>query len=143
MFARRQQALILDEAIEIGRSHGPAVALICNEGMNDRDRAGLVALDQFDAAEQRGRIGKARDFGQEAADLDLGIDAGFELSIDLDHIVVVHQRGAVGLLGLDRADAFGLPDRPVGEFAGRREFQPELAFLDNQGFAQIAQQQAR
>ena len=71
MLARRQQALLVDEAIEIGRGHGPAVALIFDEGMHDRDRASVVAVDQFDAAEQRRRVGKARDLGQEAAHLDL------------------------------------------------------------------------
>ncbi len=53
VYACRQQALLLDEAIEIGRTHGPEVALIGDEGVNDADRALLVALDQFDAAEQR------------------------------------------------------------------------------------------
>ena len=53
MFARRQQTLLIDKAIEIGRRHGPCIALILDEGMNDGDGASLVALDQFDAAEQR------------------------------------------------------------------------------------------
>ena len=57
--ARRQQALLLDEAIEIGRAHGPEVALIGDEGVNDADGAVLVAFDQFDAAEQRRRIGES------------------------------------------------------------------------------------
>ena len=104
----------------------------------------LFALDQFDAAEQRRRIGKARDLGQEASHLDLGIDAGLQLPVDLDDIVVIDQRGAVGPLGLDRADVFGLPDRLVGEAAGRPEFQPQalFAFVDRQrlpaGFAATA-----
>ena len=94
MLARRQQTLLLDEAVEIGRGHGPGVALVLHEGVDDGDRAGLVAFDQFDAAEQRRRVGEAGDVGQEAADLDLRIDAGLELAIDLDDVVVVDQRRA-------------------------------------------------
>ncbi len=143
VLALRQQTLFIDEAIEIGRCHGPAVTLVLDKGMDDRDRALalVVTFDQFDAAEQRRRVGEARDFGQEAADLDLGIDAGLELAIELHHIVVVHQRRAVGLLGFDGADVIGLPDRLVGKPAGRPEFKPQVVFLDGQGFAEVAQQQ--
>ena len=35
MFARRQQPLFVDKAIEIGRRHGPGVALVGHEGMDD------------------------------------------------------------------------------------------------------------
>ena len=141
MFAFRQQTLFFDKAIEIGRCHGPGVALVLNEGMNDRDRAFLVALDEFDAAEQRRRIGKAGDLGQKPADLDLGVDAGFELSIDLDHIVVIYQRRAVGLFGLDGTDVLGRFDRLVRKPAGRPELKAQAVFFNGQGFAQIAQQQ--
>ena len=41
MFALRQQPLLVDEAVEIGRCHGPAVALVFDKGMDDRDRARL------------------------------------------------------------------------------------------------------
>ena len=36
MLARRQQALLLDKAVEIGRCHGPGIALILDEGVDDR-----------------------------------------------------------------------------------------------------------
>ena len=39
MLARRQQALLVDEAVEIGRGHGPGVALVRDEGVHDADRA--------------------------------------------------------------------------------------------------------
>src|SRR6185437_9800840 len=82
LIARREQALLLDKTVEIGRGHDPAVALIFDKGVNDRDRAGLVAFDQFDAAEQRRRIGESGDFGKETPHLDLRIDAGLELAVE-------------------------------------------------------------
>ena len=94
VFAGTQQALLLDEAVEIGRSHGPGVALVGDEGMQDADGVSFVAVDQFDAAEHRGRVGKARDFGQEPPGLDLGLIPDFSVRSDLDDIVVIHLRGA-------------------------------------------------
>ena len=100
----RQQALLLDEAVEIGR-WSPSRRRPGSRRRRGRRRARCVVLafDQFDAAEQRRRVGEAGDLGQEAADLDLRIDAGLELAIDLDDIVVVDERRRVGLFGLDRA----------------------------------------
>ena len=54
-----------------------------------------VAFGEFHAAEQRGHVGKIGDVGQEPADLDFGIDAGFQLSKQLDRVLAVDQRGAV------------------------------------------------
>jgi hypothetical protein len=96
--------------------------------VNDADRALLVALDQLDAAEQRRRVGEVGDIGQEASHLDFGIEAGPNRPVDLDDAVVVHQRGAAGLVGLDDADMLRLPDRLVTEAAGRPEFQPQTLF---------------
>ena len=59
VLARRQQALLVDEAVEIGRGHGPGVALIGDESMQDPDSVSLVTINQFDAAEQCRRVGKA------------------------------------------------------------------------------------
>ena len=140
MFASRQQALFFDKAIEIRRCHGPGIALVFDKGMHDGNRAGFVAFDQFDAAEQRRRIGKTRDLGQKPAHFDFGIDAGFELSIDLDDIVTVYQRRAVGLFGFDGADLLGLSDRFVRELAGRPELQARVLFFNRQGVAEVAQQ---
>src|ERR1700736_1013124 len=43
VFACSQHPLFIDKAIEISRCHGPCVALILDEGMNDRDRTFVVA----------------------------------------------------------------------------------------------------
>ena len=111
--------------------------------MNDANRALLVALDQFDAAEQRWRIGKVRDVGEEAPHFDLGIGAGLKRPVDLDDMVVIHQGSAAGLVGLDGADVLGLPDRLVAEAARRPEFEPQALFalIDRQRLLQVAQQQ--
>ena len=112
-----------------------------DEGVNDADRALLVAFDQFDAAEQRRRVGKVGDIGEEAPHLDFGIGAGLERPVDLDDIVVVHQGGAAGLVGLDGADVLGLPDRLVAEAVGWPEFEPQALFalVDRQRLLQVAQ----
>ncbi len=140
MCAARQETLLIGKAIEIGRYHGPGIALIFDKGVNDPDRASLVAFDEFDAAEQRGRVGEARDIGQKPSDLDLGIDAGFQLSIDLDHVVMVYQRRAVGLLSFDGAYVLGLFDRPVRKLAGWPEFKAQAVFFHGQGLPEITQQ---
>ena len=51
---RRQHALIVDEAAEIGAGDRPGVALVLDEAMRDGERAALLAFDQFDRAEQVG-----------------------------------------------------------------------------------------
>ncbi len=143
MFARCQQALLFDKAVEIGRRHRPAVALVFDKGMHDGDRAFGIAFDQFDAAKHRGRIGEARDLGQEPADLDRGIDAGFQFPVQLEDIVVIHERGAAAVLVVDGADTFRFLDQPVRELAGRPEFELHAAFFDGQGFAQDCAATAR
>src|ERR1700759_2919861 len=77
-------ALLVDEAIEIGHADGPAIALVLDEAMDAAERAALVALHELEAAEQRRRVGEVGDFGQEAPHLDLGMDAGFQLAVNLD-----------------------------------------------------------
>jgi len=71
-----------------------------------------------------------------------GIDAGFEPSIDLDHIVAIHQRGAVGTVRFQRRGYIRWYDLLARELAGRPEFKAQALFLDSQGLAQIAQQSA-
>ena len=111
--------------------------------MDGADSATVVALDQFDGAEQCRRIGKVRDLGQEPSHLDLGIGACLQLAVDLDDIVVIDQRGTVRPVRLNHADVFGLPDRFVGEAAGGAEFKPQalFAFVDRERLPQVSQQQ--
>ena len=127
--AAGEHALFIDKAVEIGRRHGPGVALVLDERMHDRHRAFALAFDKFDAAQQRRRVGETGDFGQETAHLDLGIDAGFEFAIDLDDIVVVDQRGAVGLLGFDGADVLRLFDRSIGKLCRGPELEAQCPCL--------------
>jgi len=109
--------------------------------VNNRDRTSVAAFDQFDAAEQRRRVSKARDLGQKATDFDLGIDAGYEFSIDLEPHSRIHQRRAVGLFGLHGADMLGRLDRRIRKLAGWPEFKAQARFFNRQGLAEIAQQQ--
>ena len=93
--------------------------------MHHRDRAAPLALDQLDRAEQRRACWRSRRPRSGTSDLDLRIDADLEPAVELDDVVVVDQRGGVGLLGIDRADPLGLPDRRsekrlVGRNSSRR-----------------------
>lgn len=93
VFARREQALLFDKAIQMRDPNRPEVALIDDHGMQNRDGAALVALDQFGRAEQSGSVRETDHFGEEAAHFDLRIDADLELPVDLGDIFVVDQRG--------------------------------------------------
>src|SRR6266478_9986881 len=82
MFSGREQTMIVDKAVKIRRTDRPAVALIFDQGMNGRDRVSLAVLDEFDAAEQRWRIGETDDIRQEPADFDRGIFARLHPAVD-------------------------------------------------------------
>ena len=69
-----------------------------------------------------------------------GLVPELEFPVNLHDIVIVHQRGAVELVGFDGADLLGLLDRPVRKLAGRPEFKTHAVVFDGQGLAQIAQQ---
>src|SRR5205807_9795007 len=51
----RQQALLLDEALEIRAGYRPGLSLRLPEAPHDRDRAAPILLNQLDGAEQRRR----------------------------------------------------------------------------------------
>ena len=106
-----QQALLVDEAVERGAGDAPGVALVLDEGVHHRQRAAVFMLQQLDAAEQRRRVLEMRDVGQEAADLDLGMNAGGDTAQDLHHVFAVHDHARVGLLALDRVDGLDLRQR--------------------------------
>ena len=92
-----KQALLLEQAIEIGRRDRPGVTLVADLGVNDCDRVLSFAFDQFRTAEHRRRIGEAGDLGQEPADLDLGVHAAFEFPEQLHDVVGIDlQRAAEG-----------------------------------------------
>ena len=60
---------------------------------------------------QRGRMRKIRRLGKKVSHLDFGILAGLDVAVQLDDIVLVNQRGTVGLLALNRAN----PGRGIAE----------------------------
>jgi hypothetical protein len=113
MLACGQQALFLDKAVEIGRRHGPAVALIFDKGVHDRDRAFLLPSTSSTLPSSAGVLAKSATSVRNRPISMAGLMPDFELPIELDDIVAVHQRGAVGWLGLDDADALRLLDRLV------------------------------
>ena len=88
----RGQALLLDQAVEPVGGHAPGIALVLDEGMHNRERAAIIALDQFDRAEQARRILEMGDVGEEAADLDFRMDAGGDPAQHLDDVLVVDDR---------------------------------------------------
>ena len=75
-----QQALLVDQSVERSAGDAPGIALVLDEGMHGRERGAGLALDQFDRAEQGRRILEMRDIGQEAADLELRMNAGRNLA---------------------------------------------------------------
>ena len=99
---RGEQALLVDEAVEIGGRHRPRVALVLDELVHARDRRAVAVMHELDGAEQRRRVGKAGDAGEEAADLDLRIDARLELALQLDDVAVVDMQRRAQVAGLDR-----------------------------------------
>src|ERR1700730_5384863 len=103
----RQQALLLDEAIEVGIRNGPGIALVLDELMYDGNRAARSAFVQFNWAKQPRGMGKLHRFGQETADLDFGIDAGLDAAKQLQDVLVAQDNGRIRLLGIDSADVLG------------------------------------
>ena len=97
-----QQALLVDQTVERGAGDAPGIALVLDEGVDDRERAAALALDQFDRAEQSGRILEMRDVGQEAADLDLRMNARRDAAQNLHDKFVVDDHAGVRLLAVDR-----------------------------------------
>ena len=121
----RQHAQFVDQPVEAGCGNGPGIALVFDEFVHDRERAAVLALHQFDAAEQRGRVLEMRDVGEEAADLQLRMDAGGDPPQDLDDVFAVGDHARVRLLAVDGLDRLGLrraalaANTPVGRNSSR------------------------
>ena len=54
--------------------------------MHDGERGAAVALDQFEAAEQRRHVREMSDVGEEAADLDFGMVTEGNSAQDFDDV---------------------------------------------------------
>ena len=138
---RRQHALVVDEAAEIGAGDGPGVALVLDEAVRDGERAALFALDQFDRAQQIGHVPVAGLLDQKAPDLDLGVNAFVDLAEDLHHAIRIHDDGGVGLLAVGTRDLVHCRRRHLREGRGRAAFQPLVALGDRGACMHGSQQQ--
>ena len=144
MHARRQQALLLDEAVEIGRaSRSRASPWLATKAWTTPIALFSLPSTSSTLPSSAGVLAKPATSVRKRPISISGLRPGSKLPIDLDDIVVVDQRGAAGLVGLDGADMLGLPDRLVAEAVGRPEFEPQALFalIDRQRLLQIAQQQ--
>src|SRR5215213_5446303 len=81
-------------------------------------------MSRLEVANECGRIGKTRRLGKKVSHLNFGVLARLDTTVQLDDIVVVNQRGAVGLLALNRANHGWGIQRPAPEFARWLEVQP-------------------
>ncbi len=61
---RRQQPLLVDEAVEIGRRNGPRIALVLDELVHARDRRTVAVMHELDGADQRRGVVEAGDAGR-------------------------------------------------------------------------------
>src|SRR5207244_4797666 len=79
---------LLEELAEIVLRVVPAVALIVDVRLQQRERKAPLAAHIFERTGDGDDIGKMRDVGQKPADLRLGIDAGAKATVDLAGPVV-------------------------------------------------------
>src|SRR5262249_10402726 len=92
---RGQQALFLDETVEVGARHGPGVALVLDEAVHDRNRATRPVLLKLDTSKQRRRMRERNGLRQKTADFDFRVEAALEATEELDDAVGAHQDGRV------------------------------------------------
>src|SRR3954470_14633901 len=73
---------------------------------------------------------KACGLRQEVSHLDLGIFARLDMTVQLDDIVLIYQRGTVGLLALDSTYPACGTRRSTPEFGRRLEIEPPARACD-------------
>ena len=88
------------------------------------------AADMLDRAQQPRRVGEAGDVGEEAAELELGVQAGLEPAVDLEQDAFVDHEQAVALLGADPADRRVRRRSPARPVRARAAAQHEVAGRD-------------
>ena len=67
---------LFQKAFEVFDGVSPAITLVLDVALQDRERRrGATGGEIVDRAGQGNGVGKARDFGEEAPDLDVGVDA--------------------------------------------------------------------
>ena len=100
----RDEPRLLELAVEVVERPAPAVALVGDEAEEGGVGRGLaVRADALDRAQERRGVPEVRHVGEEAADLDLGVDAGLEPAVGLHDHPVADQDRAVALLGTEAA----------------------------------------
>ena len=112
------------EAGELVEGEGPAVAFVFDEALEHGEGGlfvvgGLVAVAAAaDVAEERRDAGEVGDFGEEAADLGVGVFAGLEAAEELEDQFLIVEDGGVGLLGGAGAGGEGVGAAGGGEGGG-------------------------
>ena len=107
--------------------------MILNKSVDNRDGAASCFFDQFHRSEQRRRIGKGNDIGEESAKFDFRVDTRLKPAKHLDHIIRADKHCRVRLLGIDRSNIFDCA-ADVRERTAGSEFQAS-PFLRTDGFA--------
>src|SRR5207247_7098467 len=109
---------LLEEMAEIILRVIPAVALVLDIGLQQRERITGFAAGVFERAGNRNDVLEMRDVGQKASDLRLGIDAGPQPAVDLQEPVIAENDRRVGGARTERAQLerieIGLRELRVG-----------------------------
>ncbi len=116
---RGRVAHVLEEALEVVERVGPAVALVGDVALQQRQRHGrAVVAEVLDRAGHRHAVGEVRDLGQEAAHLELGVDAGAQAPVALEEQRLAQRHHGVAALRARAAQTGKRGD--VGQRRSRR-----------------------
>src|SRR5690348_5106224 len=130
-FDHRYNARFLEEPGKIAERIGPRVALVLDPAVEYAERGlAAVCFYQRDVTQERRRALEADPFGEESADLDLGMDAGRDLTIEFDDRRTFDNRRTVRLLDTANADNRLFRPWPAGKRLAWPEDQPPLRGLD-------------
>src|SRR5262245_38881722 len=136
-----QQALFLDETVEVGARHGPGVALVLDKAVHDRDRATPPVLLKLVTSKQRRRMRERNGFRQKTTDFDFWVDAALNSTEELDDAVGSHQDGRVGLLGIHGSNVVDGERATVRKSRRWRKLDAALVGFDHPRGTQVFQKQ--
>ena len=147
--SRRRRGLVdrtlLEELAEIVLRVVPAVALVVDVRLQQRERKAPLAARIFERTRDGNDIGKMRDVGQKAADFRLGVDAGAQATVDLEEPVVAKHNNGVGAPCAERAhlERVQVGLRKTGVRRGRLEAQRSRGRRQLTALADRAHQRTR
>src|SRR5258707_7317581 len=121
-----EEALFLDETVQVSACHRPYVALILHEAVDDGDGAANSVLLELDASEQGRGVRERNRFGEKTTDLDFRIEAPLEAAKELDDVVRSNQDRRVGLLGVHGVHVLDRDRAVLRKSRRRRELQSTL-----------------